>query len=186
MKKVLLLLVACVTLFSCSQSPQKKAEKMVKAYLKKTLDDPSSYKGDSFDQLDSLFFIYFYTDEAIELRKLGWYDAESDFFGGKYGLKATLFEIEARYAKTTKERQNFMDSVEVYKQKTLEIDKIYKENEAKYDEFVGWEVRHKYRAKNKVGALVLESKYFQFNKELTEVYDGQWEIPSTEKLLGRP
>ena len=147
---------------------------MVKAYLKKTLDDPSSYQVASFDQVDSMFSFYSSTEEAKKLHELAYhYVFEStgeEVFFGEYYNKVRDFEIKLLFARTTKERQNLKDSIEIYRQKGNEIIKLYEENETKYKgEFLGWRVEHNYRAKNKAGALVLENNVFFLNKELTVV-----------------
>lgn len=53
--KYLIFILGIVLVFSsCTDTPQEKAEKTIKEWMKKNLKDPSSYESISFSELDSI------------------------------------------------------------------------------------------------------------------------------------
>lgn len=150
--------------FLACTSPQKKAEKLIEKSMKETLKDPSSYEPVSFSELDSVFSPYSATEEGKELSELG---------GpiGRYQKIASEFRKKGISAETTfDEFKAFEDSADYYEKKAEEMEVKFKENEKKYKgEFIGWYMRHNYRAKNSFGAILPGESRFFFNKELTEI-----------------
>ena len=55
--KYLILMAVCLTMFSC-QTNEEKAQKLIKAELKKTLSKPEFYEPVNFSQLDSTFDLF--------------------------------------------------------------------------------------------------------------------------------
>ena len=51
MKKLFTLSISLL-LFSCTQSPEKKAEENIKVFITSKMDDPKSYEADSFGKLE--------------------------------------------------------------------------------------------------------------------------------------
>ncbi len=149
MKKILLSAALLSLLISCNTTPQGQAEKLVKNYLDKTMNDPSSYESISFTPLDSTFTEYAKSVEAAkiqaEISKLQW---QSDSL--KYADKPAEALIKIREA--------------------IALDSIYNLNKDNYKgEFNGWVTIHNYRGNNAMGGKVKAKTAFFLNPDLTIV-----------------
>lgn len=147
---------------SCG-SNENKAQKLVKDYLSKNLNDASSYEAVEFSGLDSLFNPYINTPEGNEL----W---EKQGLTGTFHKRAFDLEVAVITETNPETIAMYEDSIKIYKQLEEEYEKLYNEKAKEYKgDFNGWTITHKYRAKNKLGATIIESKNFNLNKEITEI-----------------
>lgn len=148
MKK--LLLAGLLGLAACSAAPEEKAaapadslHTAVEAYLKKTADDPASYqpagwgRPNPWQQRDV---------DALAARDA----AEKAKISYEYTVKA------ARYT-TPGGRKLFADNAAATKRFQLLEDSLLRSKDTTN---LGVVVTHTYRAKNKMGALVLDSAQF--------------------------
>lgn len=158
MKKIVLALSASIILFSCSKSLEKQAESNITEYLKTNMDDPSSYESVEFGKLDTLHTSFSETAEGIKLNteddKL---KQQSDNLSNRLDLPnltmSDLKSIESENEKITKRRKEInsilMDKVLTYK-----------------GEVNGYSMSHKFRGKNKLGAIILNDVRFNFDKKM--------------------
>lgn len=145
-----------LTFVGCNNSNEKKAQKLIKEYLSKNLNDDSSYESVEFSKLDSTFSVFYFSPEGEKLR-------EKQDFAHERAFDLSINDILETNPK-------IQDSIKIYKQIEEETEKIYNEKEQNYKgDFIGWKMTHKYRAKNGLGATVLGTTNFTFNKELTEI-----------------
>jgi len=166
MKNILLFLITLAIIgIGCTLSPEKKAQKAIKEYVKKNLDDPKSYESIEFSELlnDSTDFkdiplgkklsdSLSHTKFDYELDSLGIIDClNSDYPKG-------VLEMNERSIKVT--RKKYFDTQRAY---TEEI-KNFK------SEFKGYIMDHTFRAKNGFGGYVKESHWFYLDKDF-RVYD---------------
>jgi len=149
-----------------SQTRTEKAKILIREYFKENMNDYSSYSPVSYGKLDSLF-TKIYDDESI-LSTYEWtMEAAKD---------ANLTDVDVTYDLT-----EIIESMEtrahLYKEGAILKWKIY-EGRRKIlmefiklftPEFIGWEITHKYRAKNQYNATILYNKEFRLNKGMTKI-----------------
>ncbi|MBN8704175.1 MAG: hypothetical protein LCH32_01610 [Bacteroidetes bacterium] len=157
MKKIIYIsTIGLVLIFVSCNSTEKKAQKIIKDYLSKNLNDASSYESVEFSNLDSTFSNFYFSPEGQELTK------KQDFAHNR--------EFELKMKDIMEENPKIQDSIKICKEIEEETKKLYEEKEKEYvGEFNGWKMSHKYRAKNKLGAIVLGTTDFTFDKELTKI-----------------
>jgi hypothetical protein len=157
MKKSILLLTILFALNSCNKNPQKIAEDNIAKYLAKHLNDPKSYQPDSFGKLDSIFSSFYDTKEGIELMTA-------------YGdLGKDMREVQSKIysAKSISDLDKIEEQEKIFSEKRDSISELMDEKELKYKgNLTGFRTTHSYRAKNKMGALVLEENAFLLDKDL--------------------
>jgi len=157
MKKIiyLSLVISVFTLVSCN-SNEKKAKKLIKDYLSKNLNDASSYEPVEFSKLDSTFSSFYFSSEGQKL-------TEKEEFAHNRAFDLSIEDV-------LEENPKIQDSIRIYKQIEETSKKAYEEKELTYvGEFNGWKMTHKYRAKNGLGAMILGTTNYTFDKELTVV-----------------
>lgn len=149
MRKLLFIFVA-VLMVACTMTEQDKAERLVKEYMERNANDPSSVEYVEFGKLqpDSVFY-FSETDEYKEMmdsseKMLD--DMELLRMQEKYSEGAALADSGVR----------LMDRIEA---KTNSF-KPYQR---------GMKMRLEYRAKNGVGALVKSTAMVRFDDELTKI-----------------
>lgn len=154
MRKILyLFLNIAMALMSCSKSFEEKAHESVRTYLIKNIDDPSSYESVEFGKMDSVKGLNREEREkyikAVEERKDNRYiiEVEKLISSGEIHHNKILYEQKKNELRKEDSirRKAFWDSLSI-----------------KYPmKFIGYNITHKFRAKNKVGALELqEYKFF--------------------------
>ncbi len=157
MKKIiyLSLLMVALTLVGCN-SNENKAQKLIKDYLSKNLNDASSYESIEFSELDSTFSNFYFSQEGKEL-------AEKQDFAHNRAFELTMEDI-------LEENPLIQDSIRIYKQIEADCKNEYDAKALTYvGDFNGWKMSHKYRAKNALGAIIINTTRFTFDKDLTEV-----------------
>lgn len=157
MKKIIYLSLGIIVfaLFSCN-SNEKKAQKLIKDYLSKNLNDASSYESVEFSKLDSTFSNFYFSTEGQEL-------TEKQDFANNRAFELSIEDV-------LEENPIIQDSIKIYKKIEEDCKKAYEEKELAYiGEFNGWKMTHKYRAKNGLGVKIINTTKFTFNKELTEI-----------------
>lgn len=182
MKKLLFLSLAIFAI-SCAQSPQKKAEALVKDAVQKTLVLPDTYQPVE-TQLDSAFtpyhdpeFVNICLDmckKSIELDQLDTQvkraKSNMSIWTGPY--MSTFGKEQYRQAKEEYEaaQKKYDTLMEYLQKKSL----ILKEKIEKEPEFIGCRVHHTYRANNNAGNTIIADKYFILDKDITTII-AQWE-----------
>lgn len=147
MKKLIFVFVVLLALISsCSKTPEQKAQQSIKDYLQKNLNDAKSYESVEFGTL--LFDSTSYDDtEAGKIFKEIEYKYEYDSI-----VSGISNELQKEFIES---KQKYEDAKVNYDTELLKFK----------PEFKGYTIRHKYRGKNKMGGVVLESKYFIMDKE---------------------
>ena len=162
MKQLLLVALIAVTLVSCSKSPEQKAKDLIKEEMKKSMNDFSSYEPVEYGKLDSVRTTFFSAEETMidywinkskeDLQKM------NDYIDFKIGDKDDFNFYKEQDLKDI----HMADSLNK---------KVEKEKAAFKPEFKGWVMAHKFRGKNKLGALVLNSNIYEFDKEVTKIVE---------------
>jgi hypothetical protein len=147
--KKLLFIIAAALLFSCS-SPEKKAQNLIKKYLKENINDAKSYESVLFSKLDSVFSYYWELPE---------YKNNKHHFDIYINLAEHAVSLDLKIA------NEYLDSAKSYQEKNRIIQENFQ------SEFIGWKMSHKFRSKNENGALFLENENFYFDVEFKNTYN---------------
>ena len=191
MKKVILLFALLpILIVSCEQTKEAKAEKIIKKYLKQTMDDYGSYTPMNYSELIITMTKWKLPielkpelTELIEIAKrinqqFGYkieLTQNADYYIERINANHIIDEInkytEEKYKKhTTEEFRN-----KLYEEKKIWLEFkhyqniIYASKKNFQPEFIGWKMTHKFRAKNRMGGTELNEIEFQFDKDITKV-----------------
>lgn len=177
-----LALSVAVLIASCSPSPQKKAEALIKDSMQKTLILPDTYQPVE-TELDSAFsprhspefmeLVFDVYKKAMEMSRL-----EEQMKSARSAMAIWGGSYMTSFA-----RQNYNDAKEEYAAAEKKYDLLSSQVEKagkkmgemteKGNEFIGFRARHSYRAQNNAGNVLLDEKYFLFDKDITQVV-AQW------------
>ncbi|MDR2950136.1 MAG: hypothetical protein LBV71_13125 [Prevotella sp.] len=163
MKKALSFFFLIIILASCADTPQQIAETTIKNYLKEKLDDPSSYESVSFTEIKPTYLDFEYSsDENADIEKKK-KDAEQTLW--RWEMKKLTPSISGLSI------ENINDSILFYQSQKQTIDSVYRDALRKYEASDrlqdGWTIGHTFRAKNKFGAKIKKTIYFDLNKDFT-------------------
>ncbi len=185
MMKRLIPILAILSLFasSCSKSPEKKAEALIKDAVAKNLVLPDTYQPVE-TTLDSAFTPYhdpkavsafldlFQTEQKREVVEEQMKRAKSQMalWNGPY---MTSYGRE-QYQQAKDEYESYQQTYEIlsnnYEQILVGIGDLFN----KEPEFIGYRAHHRFRANNNEGATMLSGYYFLLDKDLTKVV-AQWD-----------
>ena len=146
MKKLILLLLV-LTFVSCTKNAENQAKENIEKYIMAKLDDPKSYESVSFGKLEKTKTTV--KDDAkykLLLLELDEIDKKTQ---SAFDLAMSMTHAETIRAAT--ESFNRLDAMG--KSTIAEIKKF----ENKYKPIDIYKIKHTYKAKNKMGALVLDS-----------------------------
>lgn len=180
---LMLCLVALIT--GCSQSPQQKAEKLVSNYLKEVLHDPDSYEPSYFTNLDTTWYHYTNEVQKIEQRKDDLLEKYSQIItirnlyhylkiGREDFFEASTYNMDINKVKkiramTNKDIEPYIKTVDSLALITDKMDREIDSLKQLPPQQTGFKLLHKYRAKNKMGAKVLEEATFYISPDLNIV-----------------
>ena len=151
---------------NCSVSDEKKAQSLIKSYLKENLNNPKSYEPIRFSTLDSVFTLLehdrdyhiskvmfdLYNEEHGEIMR------ELRIYSGVRGQR-DVNEMALQRASAV------VDSMRVMSERITRIRNEF------VPQFVGWQMEHEMRATNTMNALVKSTYVFYFDKEIAKIED---------------
>jgi len=145
MKKLMLFIVIASFCFSCAQNPQKKAEEGVKNYLKENLNDWDSYENVSFSN-----FVVINPNAEVK-------DSIPDSLNIEVEIDTTSISLETTDEELDRKSKELDDKLN----KLLELNKIIAK---RTEQQTAYSITHKYRAKNKLGAIILDEQKYILDK----------------------
>lgn len=170
MKKPYLLLLLIFASCTHIETKQQKAENLVKAYLKTSLNDPGSYEGVSFDTLSVSYEEYASGDPKG--RKLDTLAASYIDTSSKYRKLADSESYSTHMDFKKYKRYQKLDTL--FSKKSDSVENIEKINGKGYrGRIVGYAIKHTYRAKNGFGGLTLNYTDFWIDSTLTKIINVQ-------------
>lgn len=143
MKKLMLFFVIASLCLSCAQSPQKKAEEGVTNFLKENLNDWKSYENVSFSN-----FVVINPNAEIK-------DSIPDSLNIE--IDTTSFNPDMTLA----DMEKFEAKHNEFLRKSEQLDKIIAK---RIEQKTAYSITHKYRAKNKLGAIILDEQTYILDK----------------------
>lgn len=192
MKKLILLFAICLlTATSCNNSPESKAEALIKEEMPKNLIKPKSYdpieiKVDSafapldnpelFKQLEKSFEISKQIDDCkneIEMTQMDISSAKSSMalYSGSYSAfeRNEYQEAKDEYDKNSSQLEYSMNSMkglaEQLKKQMETFNKLLNEDK----KFIGYRITHSYRAENNAGQININNDCFIVDKDFEEI-----------------
>lgn len=158
MKKLSLLLLVAVFFAACGTTPEKSAQKLIKAYMPTVIEN---YEPGTFDTLDSVFSRLECNPEYVKMQE--------NLVAGQESL-----------AQAEEQIANYKPKQEAYEVLSTQIENaknLIEEAQAWIDsakanfmpEFVGYTMNHEYTFTNEEGEKVVANKDFFINPELTEI-----------------
>jgi hypothetical protein len=146
-------------LASCSKSKEDIAKSLIKENLKTTLNDFNSYEPVEFGKLDTSFSKLDLFNEEMELKKLN--DKVDEIALNKYDLDRTIKDIQAD-----------KESLILIQKANDSISKLIENKKKNFKpQLAGFKMKHTLRAKNALGATILQTYTFYFSEDLTKVYN---------------
>jgi len=166
MKKCFIVLLLIHILFeSCKQDPDKKAKSLIKDKLYNSLHDFKSYEPVSYGKLDSNYSSLEDDEDYVGFKK--YYDSLMSEIQQNI-VRAKEYPVSSYY--DAQVAKGYLDKakkiVAVCEPMSYLIDSTTNNFKS---HFVGWKMRHTYRAKNLAGNLGIHHTTFFFNDSLTVV-----------------
>lgn len=162
MKK--LLLICSVALLAACVSPAKRAQKLIRAHLKETMLDWSSYEPVKFGDLDSVYTTPYDNEQYRNVVKNQTRLME-DFVANKkdfdFWIDLDLNRANAALAKMNKSN----DSLKYYEGIARDFERAF------VPQFKGWSMTHTLRGKNAYGSKIISTNVYYFDADLTKVID---------------
>ena len=158
--KNLILLIFVGVCFSCTPSPEKKAQELIKTNLSKTMQDWNSYEAVEFGKLDSTFTTF--QDD----KKWKGYYLYQQLFEGKSDRLHKLADSEENPKKKIQILDSALNALSVSERY---LDSLHAFQKNFKGEFNGWKMIHTYRGNNSLGAKIIAKTVFYFDKDITGV-----------------
>ena len=191
MKKTLLFLAAIFVLASCSQSPEDKANSLIREIMKKTL-----FHAETYDPVETVVDSAFtpfddpaFYESTLKICKLGMEIEKYDRMAKSEKRDIAHYQdmLRIMFSNSDKERLNqATENYESYLAKKSEAeDKAKKLAEAlktelgKKRKFIGFKAKHRYRAQNNGGQTVFGESEFLFDKDITQIVRA-WDMDDDE------
>lgn len=163
---------------ACSQSPEQKANVLIKESLKKTLFKPETYKPIE-TKVDSAFAPF---DDPVfyeELEKLGNMESEYEELEKKAKLAKSSMALWSGPYQTALGRNEYQEAKEEYDETNTKIEKLKtkgKKQSKKVAEmlqgekkFIGYKAVHNFRADNNAGNTLIGNTIFFIDENFNEI-----------------
>lgn len=160
MKKILLFIIAFA--FVGCTSPEKKAQKLIKEYLKTSMLDWESYEPVSFGQLDSVLTTPL-DNEVYYAALLKESRFSSDFDTAKIHFDIYIGLDDKRASEELANMKIYADSMEYYSHIMDNIESEFTPT------LKGWSMTHTFRGNNALGNKTISTHRFYFDIPLTEL-----------------
>lgn len=143
----------CLLFTSCSKTPEDKAKEGIKEHLSKSMHDFDSYEPIEFGKVDTVETFYLTSPEYKKL------DIQRQLMTDRYEHFIRMGEIVV--GTDTKKARMYLDSAKKYNGILVDLAADIKQLSTDFKpSFAGYGIDHRYRGKNKMGALVLNDTRF--------------------------
>lgn len=174
MKKIII--IAIMAMFvGCAPKPEKVAQDLIKGYLQKTLDDPTTYEAVEFGQLDTIKHLW--VDYAAELQErieaeekiVEMYQKSIKTYQGYIADYKKMAYIDTRKFIADLEKEIDGDKKSITEHSAqLDSLKVELSKELEWEECKGLKMTHSFRSVTPLGKMLLKLE-FKFDKALTAV-----------------
>ena len=156
MKKIILGLLLAIAFTSCTKSPENQAQENIQEYITSKMDDPKSYESVKFGKLEKGKSSY-QDEEKYKKLNLEYNDMD------KRVSDAYDFAMSMTHEETIKSATKSYNSLASMRSSSLNQIERYIKTYKPVDIF---KIKHSYRGKNKMGALILDSCNVILDKNL--------------------
>lgn len=178
MKKFFLFSFLVFVLVACSQSPEQKAEVLIKESLKKALYKPETYKPVE-TKVDSAFTPFddpLFFEALAEFGKMNseYEDLEKKVKRAKSSMALWSGPYQSAYGKN-----NYQEAKDEYDEANAQIEKLKTKFEKQSlkiatmfqgeKKFIGYKAVHNYRADNNAGNTLIGNTIFFIDENFTEI-----------------
>lgn len=161
MKKLVLLAITSLFMYSCGESNEDKARKLIEEKLQTTMNDWSSYEFVEMTPLDSVF-TKFEDSEYMKEHRRKMLTAMNNTGNIKSKLKSCK----------KSEESILQDSLAYYKNIEDSLMNVFNSKKESFKgDFIGYETKFSFRGNNKLGAKVLSNINVVFDKEISTIKD---------------
>ena len=178
MKNFVLVFSIAVLFISCVQSPEDKANALIKADLRKSLFKPDTYKPIE-TKLDSAFSPYDDPTLYAKMEELMKMAPELETLDFKMRSAKSSMSIFSGPYMTAFSRNEYNEAKKNYDEAQSRYNKLKEKGQAKYQElaellaqkpkFIGYKATHNYRADNNAGNTLIGNSVFFIDPEFKEV-----------------
>ena len=186
MKKLFFLLLFTSVFVACTQSPEQRAEVLIKDSLKKYLYKPETYKPVD-TRVDSAFAPYDNPALFEELKELGKLNSDYQELENKVKESQRTMSIYSGSYMTDFGKNQYREAKSEYDDANAKIEKLREKGERQYEKvikmikansyFIGYKAIHNYRADNNAGNTMIGNDIFFIDKDFKEI---TYEIPVEE------
>ncbi|WP_316815460.1 hypothetical protein [Pedobacter nyackensis] len=175
-KSFLTLLVIFTTLsvFGQTAIEIQKAKSACSAYLKRNLNNPSSYQPSSWSKLKKTYTAF---EDTKKVKRID--DILESFTNGKDALQGKIWDAKRRADGDYTQDSTYKYYVNMQNEVNLSTDSLNalrSSLEKSYKPiFDGYSIEHSFRARNKFNALVLQNHIFILNKTFKVISSGDTE-----------
>jgi pyruvate/2-oxoacid:ferredoxin oxidoreductase beta subunit len=156
MKKIILGLSLVIAFASCTKNPENQAQENVQEYITTKMDDPKSYESVTFGKLEKGKSSYKdeekYKNLVLEYEDMDKRVSDAYDFAMSMTHEETIKGATKSYNSLASMRSSYLTQIEKYMKTYKPVD-IFK-------------IKHSYRGKNKMGALILDSCKVILDKDL--------------------
>lgn len=178
MKKLFYLLLFTSVFVACTQSPEQKAEVLIKESLKKYLYKPETYKPVD-TRVDSAFAPSDNPALFEELKELGKLNSEYEELEEKVKDSQRTMSIYSGSYMTEFDKNQYREAKSDYEDANAKIEKLREKGEKQYEKvikmiksnsnFIGYKATHNYRADNNAGNTLIGNDIFFIDKDFKEI-----------------
>ena len=186
MKKLFFLVLFTSVFVACTQSPEQRAEVLIKDSLKKYLYKPETYKPVD-TKVDSAFAPYDNPVLFEELQELGKLNSDYQELEDKVKESQRTMSIYSGSYMTDYGKNQYREAKSEYDDANAKIEKLREKGERQYEKvikmikaksyFIGYKAIHNYRADNNAGNTMIGNDIFFIDKDFKEI---TYEIPVEE------
>ena len=150
MKKLLFVIVSLLLFVGCTKSDEEKAEQLIKEWLTKNTNDPSSLEIVNIEPIKTDSVLSYKDDVDYQMK-------ERDI-------------IHAYHFATKSYEEGLPELAKQYEKEAKAYEKDLEQIKNRFKPFSrGKTTTVNYRAKNEFGALVLNKMFFRFDDEMTKI-----------------
>ncbi len=178
MKKILLALLAIATFISCSESPEEKANKLIKEELKKSLYLPESYSPVE-TKVDSAFSPYSDPEVFNKLIEINKMNEKLEELDEKMKDSEKNMAIWSGPYHSAFGKHSYNEAKEEYDEAKSEFEALQEKGVAKMidvmksiseePKFIGFTAFHNYRANNNSGQTLIGNQVFLIDDKFEKV-----------------
>lgn len=175
---LMLMVMAMPLMVACNQSPEQKAEALIKEQLKKALYKPDTYKPID-TKVDSAFAPYDDPKTFAAIKELMTISNEAMSLEEEMQVNKKHMAIYSGPYQTALDKIEFAEAKEKFEDNSAKHEKLMKKVQEKMQdvvaifkserEFIGFKAIHNFRADNNEGNTLIDNGIFYMDKDMNKI-----------------